>query len=100
MKNLIKSFTGNFTYSRYLIFIVIEEKFFILKLNLVLKKENKKNYSQKLTMIFIIILELKLSSLLTALFTFMILFFLNNELSITFAIFAFFLILSLTLDHF
>ena len=91
--NLIKSFTGNFTLVLvYLIFIVIEEKFFILKLNLVLKNENKKKLFSKINNDIYNYFRIKtFTSLLTALFTFMILFFLNNELSITFAIFAFFL---------
>ena len=91
--NLIKSFTGNFTLVLvYLIFIVIEEKFFILKLNLVLKNENKKKLFSKINSDIYNYFRIKtFTSLLTALFTFMILFFLNNELSITFAIFAFFL---------
>ena len=91
--NLIKSFTGNFTLVLvYLIFIVIEEKFFILKLNLILKNENKKKLFSKINNDIYNYFRIKtFTSLLTALFTFMILFFLNNELSITFAIFAFFL---------
>ena len=91
--NLIKSFTGNFTLVLvYLIFIVIEEKFFIFKLNLVLKNENKKKLFSKINSDIYNYFRIKtFTSLLTALFTFMILFFLNNELSITFAIFAFFL---------
>ena len=91
--NLIKSFTGNLTLVLvYLIFIVIEEKFFILKLNLILKNENKKKLFSKINSDIYNYFRIKtFTSLLTALFTFMILFFLNNELSITFAIFAFFL---------
>ena len=91
--NLIKSFAGNFTLVLvYLIFIVIEEKFFILKLNLILKNENKKKLFSKINNDIYNYFRIKtFTSLLTALFTFMILFFLNNELSITFAIFAFFL---------
>ena len=91
--NLIKSFTGNLTLVLvYLIFIVIEEKFFIVKLNLVLKNENKKKLFSKINNDIYNYFRIKtFTSLLTALFTFMILFFLNNELSITFAIFAFFL---------
>ena len=91
--NLIKSFTGNFTLVLvYLIFIVIEEKFFIVKLNLVLKNENKKKLFSKINNDIYNYFRIKtFTSLLTALFTFIILFFLNNELSITFAIFAFFL---------
>ena len=91
--NLIKSFTGNLTLVLvYLIFIVIEEKFFIVKLNLVLKNENKKKLFSKINSDIYNYFRIKtFTSLLTALFTFMILFFLNNELSITFAIFAFFL---------
>lgn len=91
--NLIKSFTGNFTLVLvYLIFIVIEEKFFIVKLNLVLKNENKKKLFSKINNDIYNYFRIKtFTSLLTALFTFIILFFLNNELSIAFAIFAFFL---------
>ena len=91
--NLIKSFTGNLTLVLvYLIFIVIEEKFFIVKLNLVLNNENKKKLFSKINSDIYNYFRIKtFTSLLTALFTFMILFFLNNELSITFAIFAFFL---------
>ena len=56
--SFIRSFAGNFSLVLiYLIFIVIEEKFFKIKLNLVLKNENKKKFLQKLIMIFIIILE-------------------------------------------
>ena len=91
--NLIKSFTGNFTLVLvYLIFIVIEEKFFIIKLNLVLKNENKKKLFSKINNDIYNYFRIKtFTSLLTALFTFLILFFLDNELSVTFAIFAFFL---------
>ena len=91
--NLIKSFTGNFTLVLvYLIFIVIEEKFFIVKLNLILKNENKKKLFSKINDDIYNYFRIKtFTSLLTALFTFTILFFLNNELSVTFAIFAFFL---------
>ena len=91
--NLIKSFTGNFTLVLvYLIFIIIEEKFFIIKLNLVLKNENKKKLFSKINNDIYNYFRIKtFTSLLTALFTFLILFFLDNELSVTFAIFAFFL---------
>ena len=90
--NLIKSFTGNFTLVLvYLIFIIIEEKFFIIKLNLVLKNENKKKLFSKINNDIYNYFRIKtFTSLLTALFTFLILFFLDNELSVTFAIFAFF----------
>ena len=59
--NFIKSFAGNFSLVLiYLIFIIIEEKFFKIKLNLVLKSQNKKKiFLQKLTTIYITILELK-----------------------------------------
>ena len=41
--SFIKSFAGNFSLVLiYLIFIVMEEKFFKIKLNLILKNENKK----------------------------------------------------------
>ena len=91
--NLIKSFTGNFTLVLvYLIFIIIEEKFFIIKLNLVLKNENKKKLFSKINNDIYNYFRIKtFTSLLTALFTFLILFFLDNELAVTFAIFAFFL---------
>ena len=91
--NLIKSFAGNFTLVLvYLIFIIIEEKFFIIKLNLVLKNENKKKLFSKINNDIYNYFRIKtFTSLLTALFTFLILFFLDNELSVTFAIFAFFL---------
>ena len=58
--NFIKSFAGNFSLVLiYLIFIIIEEKFFKIKLNLLLKSQNKKKFLQKLTTIYITILELK-----------------------------------------
>lgn len=56
--SFIRSFAGNFSLVLiYLIFIVIEEKFFRIKLNLVLNNEKKKKFLQKLIMTFIIILE-------------------------------------------
>ena len=56
--SFIRSFAGNFSLVLiYLIFIVIEEKFFRIKLNLVLNNEKKKKFLQKLILIFIIILE-------------------------------------------
>ena len=56
--SFIRSFAGNFSLVLvYLIFIVIEEKFFKIKLNLVLNNEKKKKFLQKLIMTFIIILE-------------------------------------------
>ena len=43
--SFIRSFAGNFSLVLiYLIFIVIEEKFFRIKLNLVLNNEKKKNF--------------------------------------------------------
>ena len=56
--SFIRSFAGNFSLVLvYLIFIVIEEKFFKIKLNLVLNNEKKKKFLQKLIMTFTIILE-------------------------------------------
>ena len=56
--SFIRSFAGNFSLVLiYLIFIIIEEKFFRIKLNLVLNNEKKKKFLQKLIMTFIIILE-------------------------------------------
>ena len=47
--NFIKSFAGNFSLVLiYLIFIIIEEKFFKIKLNLVLKSQNKKKIFTKI----------------------------------------------------
>ena len=47
--SFIKSFAGNFSLVLiYLIFIVIEEKFFKIKLNLVLKNEKKKKIFTKI----------------------------------------------------
>lgn len=91
--SFIRSFAGNFSLVLiYLIFIVIEEKFFRIKLNLVLNNEKKKKIFTKINNDIYNYFRIKtFTSLLTALFTFTILFFLGNELSITFSIFAFFL---------
>ena len=89
--SFIRSFAGNFSLVLvYLIFIVIEEKFFRIKLNLVLNNEKKKIFTKINNDIYNYFRIKTFTSLLTALFTFTILFFLGNELSITFSIFAFF----------
>ena len=91
--NFIKSFAGNFSLVLiYLIFIIIEEKFFKVKLNLVLKSQNKKKIFTKINNDIYNYFRIKIfTSFLTASLTFFILMILNNELSITFSIFAFFL---------
>ena len=90
--NFIKSFAGNFSLVLiYLIFIIIEEKFFKIKLNLVLKSQNKKKIFTKINNDIYNYFRIKIfTSFLTATLTFFILMILNNELSITFSIFAFF----------
>jgi len=89
----IKSFAGNFSLVLiYLIFIIIEEKFFKIKLNLVLKSEKNKKVFTKINNDIYNYFRIKtFTSFLTSLITFLILFSLGNELSITFSIFAFFL---------
>ena len=91
--NFIKSFAGNFSLVLiYLIFIIIEEKFFKIKLNLLLKSQNKKKIFTKINNDIYNYFRIKIfTSFLTATLTFFILMILNNELSITFSIFAFFL---------
>ena len=90
--NFIKSFAGNFSLVLiYLIFIIIEEKFFKIKLNLVLKSQNKKIFTKINNDIYNYFRIKIFTSFLTATLTFFILMILNNELSITFSIFAFFL---------
>ncbi len=91
--SFIKSFAGNFSLVLiYLIFIIIEEKFFQIKLNLVLKNKNKKKIFTKINDDIYNYFRIKtFTSFLTAIFTFLILFFIGNELSITFSIFSFFL---------
>ena len=93
MLSFIKSFAGNFSLVLiYLIFIVMEEKFFKIKLNLILKNENKKKIFARINNndIYSYFRIKTLTSFLTAIITFLILFFLGNELSITFSIFSFF----------
>ena len=76
--SFIRSFAGNFSLVLiYLIFIVIEEKFFRIKLNLVLNNEKKKKIFTKINNDIYNYFRIKtFTSLLTALFTFTILFFL------------------------
>ena len=70
----------------------MEEKFFKIKLNLILKNENKKKIFARINNDIYSYFRIKtLTSFLTAIITFLILFFLGNELSITFSIFSFFL---------
>ena len=90
--SFIKSFAGNFSLVLiYLIFIIIEEKFFQIKLNLVLKNKIKENFTKINDYIYFYFRIKTFSCFLTAIFTFLILFFIGNELSITFSIFSFFL---------
>ncbi len=91
--NFIKSFAGNFSLVLiYLIFIRIEEKFFKVKLNLLLKSQNKKKIFTKINNDIYNYFRIKIfTSFLTASLTFFILMILKNELSITFSIFTFFL---------
>ena len=75
--SFIRSFAGNFSLVLiYLIFIVIEEKFFRIKLNLVLNNEKKKNFYEINNDIYNYFRIKTFTSLLTALFTFTIFFFL------------------------
>ena len=83
--NFIKSFAGNFSLVLiYLIFIIIEEKFFKVKLNLLLKSQNKKIFTKINNDIYNYFRIKIFTSFLTASLTFFILMILNNELSITF----------------
>ena len=89
----VKSFAGNFSLVLiYLIFIVMEQKFFHIKVNLILKKSNTKKIISKINNDIYSYFRIKtLTSLLTGFSTFLILFIIGNDLSLTFAIFAFFL---------
>ena len=89
----VKSFAGNFSLVLiYLIFIVMEQKFFHIKINLILKKSNTKKIISKINNDIYSYFRIKtLTSFLTGSLTFMILFIIGNDLSLTFAIFAFFL---------
>ena len=91
--NFVKSFAGNFSLVLiYLIFIVMEKKFFHLKVNLILKKSNTKRIISKINDDIYSYFRIKtLTSFLTGFLTFVILFIIGNDLSLTFAIFAFFL---------
>ena len=91
--NFVKSFAGNFSLVLiYLIFIVMEQKFFHIKVNLILKKSNTKKIISKINNDIYSYFRIKtLTSLLTGFSTFLILFIIGNDLSLTFAIFAFFL---------
>ncbi len=91
--NFVKSFAGNFSLVLiYLIFIVMEQKFFHIKINLILNKGNTKKIISKINNDIYNYFRIKtFTSFLTGSLTFVILFIIGNDLSLTFAIFAFFL---------
>ena len=70
--SFIKNFAGNFSLVLiYLIFLIIEEKFFQIKLNLVLKNKNKKKIFTKINDDIYNYFRIKtFTSFLTAIFTF------------------------------
>ncbi len=91
--NFLTNFAGNFSLVLiYLIFFVLEEKFFEKKLNEILDNKNKMKVFVKINDEIYNYFRIKVfTSFFTGTFTFIILFFLGNDLSTVFGIFSFFL---------
>ena len=90
--NSLSSFAGNFAFVIiFIIFLIFEENHLKKKLNSVLSSSNIKVLNKINYDIFFYFQLKTITSLLTGIFTFIILFFLENDLAPTFGIFSFFL---------
>ena len=90
--NSLSSFAGNFTFVIiFILFIVFEENHFKNKLNSFLSSSNIKILSKINHDIFFYFQLKTITSFLTGILTYIILFFLENDLAPTFGIFSFFL---------
>jgi predicted PurR-regulated permease PerM len=91
--NSLTGLAGNFSLVLiYLIFLIVEEKNFLIKLNKVSKNKNKNKILTKINNDIFKYFRLKtFTSLLTGILTFLILQIIGNDLSTVFGIFAFFL---------
>ena len=90
--NSLSSFAGNFAFVViFLIFLIFEENYLKKKLNSVLKPSNIR-ILEKINFDIFFYFQLKtITSFLTGIFTFIILFFLENDLAPAFGIISFFL---------
>ena len=90
--NSLSSFAGNFTFVIiFILFIVFEENHFKNKLNSFLSSSNIKILNKINYDIFFYFQLKTITSFLTGILTYIILFFLENDLAPTFGIFSFFL---------
>ncbi len=90
--NKLSSFAGNFSFILLLlIFFIIEEKFFLKKLKLILNNQNMKIISKINYDIFYYFQIKSLTSFFTGFLTFIVLFFLENDLAPTFGLLTFIL---------
>jgi predicted PurR-regulated permease PerM len=90
--NNLSNFAGNFSFIViFLIFFIIEEKYFIKKINLIFQKKNFEILKKINSDIFYYFQLKTFTSTITGILTFMVLFFLNNDLAPTFGVFAFLL---------
>ncbi len=90
--NNLSKFAGNFSFIViFLIFFIIEEKYFIKKINLIFDKKNLIIF-QKINADIFYYFQLKtLTSIVTGILTFFVLHFLDNDLAPTFGILSFLL---------
>ena len=90
--NSLSSFAGNFAFVIiFIIFLIFEENHLKKKLNSVLKSSNIRILNKINFDIFFYFQLKTITSFLTGIFTFIILFFLKNDLAPTFGIISFFL---------
>ena len=91
--NIVTNFTGNFSMVIFLlIFLVIEKKFFKLKVGKIIKNKSKLKVFTNIHKDIYNYFRIKaFTSFLTGIFTFIILIFFNSDLAIAFGILSFFL---------
>ena len=91
--NMVTSFAGNFSMIIFLlIFLVIEKKFFKLKITKIIKNKGKLKVFSNINHDIYNYFRIKaFTSLLTAILTFLILIIFNSDLAIAFGILSFFL---------
>ncbi len=90
--NNLTSFAGNFSFIIiFLIFFIIEEKYFLRKVNIIFKKKNVQIFKKINSDIFYYFKLKTLTSFLTGLLTFIVLYLLNNNLAPTFGVLSFLL---------
>ena len=90
--NSLSSFAGNFAFVViFLIFLIFEENYLKKKLNSILKSSNIRILDKINSDIFFYFQLKTITSFLTGIFTFIILFFLENDLAPAFGIISFFL---------